>query len=73
MTSPTPTLEERVTALEAEVKNLRRRVRDVEAAYTQLSEDVASRRTPIRRRLAEITERLDKVDPPPPPPDGGTS
>lgn len=73
MTQPTPTIEERVTALETEVKNLRRRVKDIETGMTALSADVSSRRTPIRRTLKEITDRLDRVDPPPPPPDGGTT
>lgn len=68
MTNPTPTLEERIAALEDDVKALRNRIKKVEQDLQSLADEASTRRTPIRRKLKEITDRLDKVDPPPPPP-----
>lgn len=64
MTTPTPSTEERVAALEAAAVQLQDRLTVLEERMVAGLEELKARRPPVRRRLDELEERLAEVLPP---------
>ena len=78
MTSPEPTVDQRVTALESavatliqEAAQLRERHALLEGRMVQGLAELKARRPPVRRRLDELEEKLAEVLPPAETPEAG--